>query len=321
MIEGLVSVIVPVFNRQDYVAETIESIVKQTYKNIEIIIINDGSTDDSEKIIRTFQSQYPDAINIIDQQNQGQVKARNNGLKIARGEFIAFLDSDDVWALDKIEKQIPLFTDKVGLIYSGVEYIDTWGNAIGSEQCDQDIKGAVYERLIVKNRMTGGTVIVKNEALKKVGLFDETLEAAENWDLWIRVTQFYEVDFVDEALLKYRKHSGNMSSNNTLMLDATHSILEKYCLNANVEEVATEACEIATANYYYRVGVYQTSIGDYSNARVNFKKANKYVPNYLDCDIRIIRSYLGKELNEFVSAMVKRVKPIFRRRKKPGEVW
>ncbi len=321
MTEGLVSVIVPVFNRQDYVAETIESIVKQTYKNIEIIIINDGSTDNSEKIIRTFQSQYPDIINVINQQNQGQVKARNNGLKIARGEFIAFLDSDDVWLLDKLEKQVCLFNKKVGLVYSGVQYIDTWGNVIGEEQCDQNIKGAVYEKLIVKNRMTGGTVIVRNEALKKVGLFDETFEAAENWDLWIRVTQFYEVNFVDEALLKYRKHSGNMSSNNTLMLDATHSILEKYCLNTNIEGVAAEACEIATANYYYRVGVYQTSVGDYSTARANFKKANKFVPNYLDCDIRIIRSYLGKGLNEFISECVKKIKPVFRRRKQHGDVW
>jgi len=321
MVQGLVSVIVPVFNRQDYVAETIESIVKQTYSNIEIIIINDGSTDDSEKIIRSFDAKYPDTINLINQQNQGQVKARNNGLKVARGEFIAFLDSDDVWLLDKVEKQICLFKNKIGLVYSGVQYIDALGKEIGDEQCDQDIRGSVYEKLIVKNRMTGGTVIVKSEALEKVGLFDETLEAAENWDLWIRVTQFYEVDFVDEALLKYRKHDGNMSSNNTLMLDATHSILEKYCLNVDVEGAASDACEIATANYYYRVGVYLTSIGDHSNARVNFKTANKYVPNYLDCDIRIIRSYLGKGLNEFVSALAKKIKPILRRRKKQGDVW
>ena len=321
MIEGLVSVIVPVFNRQDYVAETIESIVKQTYKNIEIIIINDGSTDDSEKIIRTFQSQYPDAIDVINQKNQGQVKARNNGLEIARGEFIAFLDSDDVWSLDKVEKQMNRFKNKIGLVYSGVQYIDTWGNVIGEEQCDQSIKGSVYEKLLVKNRMTGGTVIIKNAVLKEVGLFDETLEAAENWDLWIRATQFYEVDFVDEPLLKYRKHSGNMSSNNTLMLDATYSILEKYCLNAHAEGAAVDACEIATANYYYRVGVYLISIGDYSDARANFKTANKHVPNYLDCDIRIIRSYLGKGLNEFLSALAKKIKPILRRRKKTGDVW
>jgi tetratricopeptide (TPR) repeat protein len=223
-----------------------------------------------------------------------------------------------VWLLDKIEKQIRLFKNKIGLVYSGVQYIDALGNNIGIEQCDQEIRGSVYEKLIVKNRMTGGTVIVKNEALERVGLFDEKFAAAENWDLWIRVTQYYEVDFVDEALLKYRKHSDNMSSNNTLMLDATYSILEKYCLNANID---SNACEVATANYHYRVGIYLTSIGDYLNARANFKKANKYVPNYLDCDIRILRSYLGKGLNEFISAWIQKIKPILGRRKKPGEVW
>ncbi len=321
MIENLVSVIIPVFNRQDYVAETIESVINQTYNNIEIVIINDGSTDNSEEIIRSFAAHYPKKINLINQQNQGQVKARNNGLKVARGEFIAFLDSDDVWLPEKIEKQIHLFENEVGLVYSGVQYIDALGKVIGGELCDQSIRGSVYEKLLVKNRMTGGTVVVKNEALKKVGLFDETLKAAENWDLWIRIAKFYELDFVDETLLKYRKHSDNMSGNNNLMLDATYNILEKHCLNSGVEEVTGEACKVATANYYYRVGVYLASISDYTNARMNFQKATKYVPNYLDCNIRITRSYLGKRINALVSALAKKIKSILTSRKKQGNVW
>ena len=308
MVEGLVSVIVPVFNRQDYVVETIESIVNQTYKNIELIIINDGSTDDSEKVIRDFQTRYPDVINLINQKNQGQVKARNNGLKEARGEFIAFLDSDDVWLADKIEKQVSLFKDEIGLVYSGVQYIDAQGAVIGEERCDHSIRGSVYEALLVKNRMTGGTVIVKSEALKKVGLFDEALKAAENWDLWLRITKLYKVDFVDEALLQYRKHDGNMSGNNTLMLDATYNLLEKHCLNIKLEEKVVRSCKIATANYYYRVGIYLISINDYSNARANFKKAKEYMPSYMDCNIRIFRSYLGKTLNVMISRFAGKVK-------------
>jgi hypothetical protein len=215
-----------------------------------------------------------------------------------------------VWLAGKVEKQVNLFKDKVGLVYSGVKYIDAQGTVIGEERCDHSIRGSVYEALLVKNRMTGGTVIVKAEALQCVGFFDEKLKAAENWDLWLRVTKYYEVDFVDEALLKYRKHDGNMSSSNTLMLDATYSLLEKHCLNIKPEGKAVLSCKIATANYYYRVGVYLVSINDYSNARVNFRKANEYVPNYLDCNIRIFRSYLGKTLNAMISRFASKVKQV-----------
>src|SRR5690554_2314431 len=116
---ALVSVIVPVYNRAHLVKETIDSILSQTYKPVEIILINDGSTDNSLSVLKNYERKFPEQVRIIDQENQGQIVARNNGIGIAQGEYIAFLDSDDVWIDDKLERQIPLFETGVGLVYSG----------------------------------------------------------------------------------------------------------------------------------------------------------------------------------------------------------
>lgn len=117
--KGLVSVIVPVYNRGNLVSETIDSILMQSYEKYEVILINDGSSDDSLSILRDYEQRFPEKIRVIDQQNQGQIIARNNGIKVARGQYIAFLDSDDLWKKDKLERQIPLFKQGVGLVYSG----------------------------------------------------------------------------------------------------------------------------------------------------------------------------------------------------------
>ena len=118
MKSGLVSVIVPVYNRENYVGETLDSILRQTYQNIEIIAVNDGSTDNSLSVLNSYKEKYPDKITVIDQQNQGQVRSRNNAIMQSKGEYIAFLDSDDLWQPDKLEKQLPLFVDNVARNYS-----------------------------------------------------------------------------------------------------------------------------------------------------------------------------------------------------------
>ena len=157
---GLVSVIVPVYNRARLVAETVESILVQTYQPVEIILINDGSSDGSLAVLREYESRYPKQIRVIDQPNQGQTTARNNGIKVARGQFIAFLDSDDLWVKDKLERQIPLFAEGVGLVYGAVELINENGETTGFDPCDRLIQGEIYPQLLVKNRMTGGSVVV-----------------------------------------------------------------------------------------------------------------------------------------------------------------
>jgi glycosyltransferase involved in cell wall biosynthesis len=307
MKKGLVSVIVPVYNREDYVRETLDSILQQTYENIEVIVVNDGSTDNSLSIIEEFKGKYPEKFLIIDQENQGQVRSRNNAIEKSSGEFIAFLDSDDLWLPNKLEMQIPLFVGDVGLVYCAIYNIDADGQVIDTELCEQDIRGYIYPELLIKNRMTGGTVVLHRDAIDKVGLFDVDFAAAENWDLWIRVSKYFSVDMVNEPLVKYRKHAGNMSKDSLLMLNIIDSILIKHCSGEPATHEIEVAIQKARANYAYRRGVYHFSRYEFKASRRDFKEVLRLVPGYEDAKIRLIRSYLGPSINRLISKVKARI--------------
>lgn len=298
---GLVSVIVPVYNRENYVSEALESILGQTYQNIEIMAVNDGSTDNSLAILKEYQNKYPNKVFVIDQENQGQTRARNNAISQSKGEYIAFLDSDDLWMPEKLEKQLPLFDSNVGLVYCGIHNIDETGKIIDTELCHPELRGNIYNKLLIRNRMTGGTVVIRRDAINRVGMFDVEFPAAENWDLWLRISKLYSVDYVNEALVKYRKHSGNMSQDRMLMLNIIKKILAKHCNEKPSTQEEKAAYSKAHANYAYRMGIYFISERDYRSARRYFREALDLCPNYKDARLRLIRSYLGPGVNEIIS--------------------
>ena len=301
MNKGVVSVIVPVYNRENYVAETLDSILQQTYQNIEIVAVNDGSKDNSLLVLESYKKKYPDKILVIDQENQGQVRSRNNAILQSRGEYIAFLDSDDLWLPDKLEKQLPLFVDNVGLVYSGIHNIDGDGNIIDTELIREDMRGDIHNKLLIKNRMTGGTVVLRRDVIDKVGMFDVDFAAAENWDLWLRVSKHYAVDFVNEPLVKYRKHSGNMSKDDILMINIVDSILKKHCSGEPDSPASKIAIDKAHANFAYRKGIYNISQDDYRTARINFKETLRLFPGYKDTRARLFRAYLGPSVNKLIT--------------------
>ena len=304
--KGLVSVIIPTYNREILVKKALDSVLGQTYSNFEIIIINDGSTDNTVHVLNEYKKRYPDKVIVINQGNSGQVVARNNGIQSCRGEFVAFLDSDDIWLEDKLEKQIPLFSKGVGLVYCGINEIDGHGNVINTVACQPGMRGNIYHHLLVKNRMTGGSVVITRSSINKVGLFDTNLKAAENWDLWIRIAKEYLVDYVDEPLINYRKHGGNMSGNSKVMADATERIFQKHFPVVPVDLTLLEAYNKAYSNYYYQLGMVYFGQADYFKARAYLKKMEQHgnLPNR--AKIVILRSFLGKGIYEFITSSKKR---------------
>lgn len=305
-ISGLVSVIVPVYNRENLVGKTIESILAQTYEKVEVIVVNDGSTDGSLDVLKVYGDRYPGKIVIVDQQNTGQVRARNNGIQYSQGEYIAFLDSDDTWEREKLAKQLPLFKGDIGLVYSGINEVDPDGRILNTVPCEQGMRGDIYKQLLIKNRLTGGTVVLSRKALTAVGLFDETFEAAENWDLWIRVARLFEVDFVDEPLLNYLKHPGNMSGNSEKMSCASWAILQKHLPPSARKGELKRTYDQAYANYYYNQAVVNFSKGDYPEARRLIRKCWRYRLLYRDSVVRMVRSLFGKQVNRMFSNCKKR---------------
>jgi glycosyltransferase involved in cell wall biosynthesis len=213
MVKPLVSVIIPNYNYAQYLREAIDSVLNQTYSNLEIIVVDDGSKDDSKKVL----SGYGEKIKTIFQQNQGVSAARNNGAKASGGEFIAFLDADDVWLPEKIEKQIRKFgLDKnLGLVHVGVEEIDADGKRI--QTLLNGLEGTVSHELLLLKRAVilggGSGLMIPRKVFDEVGGFDLRLSTSADWDIFYRIASRYAVGFVSEILLKYRFHNSNMHGN------------------------------------------------------------------------------------------------------------
>jgi glycosyltransferase involved in cell wall biosynthesis len=208
----LVSVIIPNFNYARYLKEAILSVQAQTYSNTEIIVVNNGSTDNSLDLLKQFGSK----INLIDQENLGQSGARNSGLKAAKGELIAFLDADDYWEKDKLEKQIPLITSQTQLVYSGILRFRDETREVESilkPQFKGDCRQYFTDLPAVSIVLSGeSTSLFTRKLLGLVGNFDLELNSASGWDFFRRCSIFTEFDFVPEPLTSYRLHSSNMSN-------------------------------------------------------------------------------------------------------------
>lgn len=231
MTDTIVSVIMPAYNAQDYIAEAIDSVIKQTYRNWELLVINDGSTDNTAEIADTFKLQ-DNRIKVIHQANKKLGAARNAGIKLSIGNWIAFLDADDIWLPQKLERQLQLAFVKpqVGLIFTnGTTFNANSNETAPYETIYGELTPATMYKLLYKgNYIPVLSVLIKTGHVKAVGLQDESVRACEDWDYWLRCC-LYNVTFygMDEKLFRYRRHSLNMSNNNDLMRFAKASVLLK----------------------------------------------------------------------------------------------
>lgn len=207
---SMISVIIPTYNRANYLSEAIDSVLAQTYKNYEIIVVDDGSTDNTRKVLE----KYSNKIRYIYQENKGPSAARNNGIKNAKGELIAFLDSDDAWLPEKLERQLELFrkNDELGLVSSAYYSCDEYFNlpTLVREK-DLSTKRKILPKLFVKNLFATPTIVVKKKCFTRVGLFNENYKFGEDWDMWIRIALDYEVHYVLEPLCKCRRHNDSIT--------------------------------------------------------------------------------------------------------------
>ena len=210
---NLVSVIIPNYNYEKFIAETIESVLSQTYKNVEIIVVDDGSKDKSLEVLEKFG----DKIRVIQQKNAGVSAARNHGVSFSKGEFIAFLDADDVWLPEKLERQIEKFAsdDEIGLVHCSMTLINPLDEPIGEMNSGQE--GFVAEEFLRFERGVvvgaGSTALVKREIFDEVKGFDLRLSTAADWDFCYQVSRKYKFGFVSEPLVLYRMHGTNMHGN------------------------------------------------------------------------------------------------------------
>jgi glycosyltransferase involved in cell wall biosynthesis len=209
----LVSVVIATYNMAAYVPLAVKSVLDQIYKNIEVIIIDDGSTDATREVVKPYLNDVRVRY-LFFEQNKGQAVAKNYGVRESRGEYVAFLDGDDMWAPEKLDIQIPLFSksEAIGVIYSRVLYIDERGKEL--RVADNELfRGRVSGPLLIRNFIGFGTCVIKRECFERLGGFREQVRMGIDYDLWLKFSTQYEFDYVDRPLLYYRLWAGQMSNN------------------------------------------------------------------------------------------------------------
>lgn len=232
----LVSVIIPAYNAIDYLAETIETVFNQTCQDFELIIVDDGSTDDTGKLINQLSQENPQ-IRMISQTNQGVSAARNTGIKQAQGKYIAILDADDLWEPTKLEKQVNSLENNplAGLCYTWTALADSQGRATGRVIASL-AEGNVWQQLSEMNIVCcGSTPMIRRICFDDVGFFDENLRFSEDWDMWWRIAAKYNFSLVPEPLIRYRQHPSSHSTNCQLMLETSRTLIERNFAHAPIE--------------------------------------------------------------------------------------
>lgn len=213
MDNSLVSVIIPAYNAQDFIAQTIESVINQTYPYWEMWVVDDGSTDGTAAIVKSYQEDS--RIKYLYQPNQERAAARNHGIRCASGKYIAFLDADDVWLPDKLSTQVEYldYHPEVGLCFTQFSLINGQGLPLGRQAVNFVSGPDQFYQLLRGNFIPNSTVIIPRSILEKVGLFDESLPAfgCEDWDMWLRIARFYPIHLIDHPLALYRLHESNTS--------------------------------------------------------------------------------------------------------------
>lgn len=223
-----ISVIIPTYNRSHTVGKAIESVLRQTYQDFEINVIDDGSTDNTREAL----APYLDKILYEYKENAGIASARNRGIELAKGEYIAFLDSDDFWKPEKLERQMECFAKhpQYGLVATRciTNVVDLNFNTIAINKVRRSGKsGWVYPDLFCKNFLRTSSVMVKKECFQEVGKFDEAFPRCEEIDMWLRLSKKYPVGFINDILTVYTRRPKETRHNNIEGRKIWIKVLEK----------------------------------------------------------------------------------------------
>lgn len=222
----LISVIIPVYNGEKTIRETILSVLAQSFSDFEVIVINDGSQDQTLAVVSSIQDSRLKAFSYP---NTGLAASRNRGIFHAKGEYISFIDADDLWTQDKLEAQLNalLFNSQAAVAYSWTDWIDESGQFLRPGGYIT-ANGNVYEKLLVRDFVeSGSNLLIRKHALAKVGGFDISLPAVEDWDMWLRLAAHYNFVAVPSPQILYRVSPNSMSSNVWKMEEASLQIIER----------------------------------------------------------------------------------------------
>lgn len=238
--DPLVSVIVPAYNHEKYINDCLRSVADQSYENLELIVINDGSADNTPELIKLFIAENPRLnIRFLSKSNEGVCKTLNKGLEMAAGKYVTFLASDDMWEPEKLKTQVDFMERNANL---GLVFTDAWFlrftermNIKWSDYkngIDKYFKNGVqnadmYFLLLIRPIIPALTVMVRKKVFDETGGFDEKL-VYEDLDMWLRIARKYPLGYIDSPLARYRIHDSNISNDTLLMMKGLLQTLKKH---------------------------------------------------------------------------------------------
>jgi glycosyltransferase involved in cell wall biosynthesis len=306
-----ISVIIPTKDRVDYIAEAIESVLKQTFQDFEILIIDGSSTDATKNILRNFT----DTRILYFPQNgkKSLAGARNIGIKQSHGKFIAFLDDDDLWMPRKLEKQVAVLrqNQSYGLVYTSHSFVmQSDGKVIGLYN-RPTVDGFIYPRILEINLVGNCNGVLARKKCFETELFDENLLALEDWDMWIRLGKKFPFKHIDEPLEAYRLHLKRMTRGYFQVLRASKIIFNK--LSEDIHSSANR-CE-ASRCWHLLLGLAYLQSGYEANAREEYAIAIRMSPRSVGGYIRFLSSFIGPQLYNSIQIFLE-LKAIGRTRKK-----
>ncbi|MBN1869501.1 MAG: glycosyltransferase [Candidatus Omnitrophica bacterium] len=271
-----VSVLIPSFNCAQYLPEALDSVLKQTFKDFEAIIIDDGSTDNTKEIVRKYVEREPEKIRYIYQENQGLACARNTGLRQARGSLIALLDADDLSLPQRLEETVRAIEadEEVGLVHANITRITEDGSVIGIlKRNPRFLTGNIFNYIYLRKAdISIPTILFRKECCERVGLFDENLArlGCEDRELWLRISRHYKFKYIDKVLGLYRVRSNSMSRNTEKMMEARIYVIEKFC---SLYKDCQRLRKKALAKIYRDLGDQFLSEHEFNNSREQYAKA------------------------------------------------
>lgn len=300
-----ISVIIPTYQSIQFIRETIESVLAQTYRNYEIIVVDGGSTDGTKELLNS----YEDRINVIVQKGKGISNARNVGVRASNGEYIAFVDSDDLWLPKKLEIQMKFFNEKsfkVGLIYSDAFFFPEEKNlkfdSLANKrafQIGKPHRGRILKHLLMENFIPASTVLIRKLCFERVGLFDESLRLCEDIDMWMRIAESFEVDYQDVVLAKIRLRTGSLTQDREQLFRSQMAHRKKILRRIPhiLREFDSKDMRRRQYRFYLLLGTEQLLKCELKNAKQNFEEYIKLYPYNIGAYFLLLLTYFPFSLS------------------------
>ena len=285
----LISVVLPTYNRASTLLRAVNSVLNQTYPNLELIIVDDASNDETSNLIKNISDQRLKYIKHPEQRGAGT--ARNSGIEIAQGEYIAFQDSDDEWLPTKLEEQLKLFnTNKnIGAVFSTYLKVSERNKELVPAKLSAEMWGDIHRNILFSSWIGTPTLMVKSDLIKSIAGFDQGLEALEDWELVIRLAKLCRFGCINKPLVTAYLSEGSITEKEEINLTAIEQIIEKH-LDSYNSQPAAKATQLVF------IGNRKCLNGNMKEGIKYFKKAIKVSPGSIPAWIGLILAYTGQSM-------------------------